>query len=372
MTPRSKTSGSLTAQTLTGYRQPVGGAKVVDETQAKLLSCDFYQMDGWDVEHFHARMKRGELVEQTPFSKFANKTSGSGQADRTNTTPNPDIRYWFEPYWAWSSPSVTRTFLETFVGTLNVNTGPYVQAAAARIYSNGFDALTFLAELKKTIRMFYKTADTFKGLLNQGKLSETWLRARYGWRILFYELNDISNALETLDIKRKRYSETCGGTQVGASSTSTAVTSASFNATLNTVVSWKLSVRGNIVADIEPPRFEFNPITTAWELIPYSFIVDWFFKVGQWLASMSFLAFTSEYVASTGYRLEYTQRIYLSAISPKAGWILNDVHSDYTTVATLSNRAPTTVPFRLSTNLSVPEAAKILDLLALIRLALRR
>lgn len=372
MIPRTVVNGSLTPQTQTGYRQPVGGAQVVDETQAKLVSCDYSVMDGWDVERFHSRLRRGELIEQTPFSRFANKTSGSGQADRTNTAANPDVHYWFDPQWAWSSSTVSRTFLETFLGTLGVDGGPYVQAAAARIYSNGFDALTFLAELKKTVRLFTRAGQTFQGLLAKGEISKTWLQYRYGWRILYYELVDISHALDSLDSKRKRYSETCGGSRTGASTSSTAVSSASFNATLNTVVSWKLSIRGNVVADIEPPTFEFNPITTAWELIPYSFVVDWFFKIGQWLASMSFLAYQSNYVASVGYKLEYTNRVYLSAVSPKAGWTVQDARSDYTTVVSLTNRAPTSVPFRLSTNFEVPEALKILDLLALIRQALRR
>lgn len=38
-----------------------------------------------------------------------------------------------------------------------------------------------------------------------------------------------------------------------------------------------------------------NPALLAWELIPYSFVVDWLFPVGNWLASLDALTGTSEF-----------------------------------------------------------------------------
>jgi len=54
-----------------------------------------------------------------------------------------------------------------------------------------------------------------------------------------------------------------------------------------------------VVAQIDPPNFSFNIAISAWEITPYSFIVDWFFKLGQWLASTSFLLFSSSHTAGS-------------------------------------------------------------------------
>lgn len=43
-----------------------------------------------------------------------------------------------------------------------------------------------------------------------------------------------------------------------------------------------------------------NPALLAWELIPYSFVVDWLFPVGTWLASLDALNGTSNLVVNRG------------------------------------------------------------------------
>lgn len=47
-----------------------------------------------------------------------------------------------------------------------------------------------------------------------------------------------------------------------------------------------------------------NPIATAWQLIPFSFIVDWFTNVGQVLSSLSAFAGVSFSGTGYGYRVE--------------------------------------------------------------------
>lgn len=47
-----------------------------------------------------------------------------------------------------------------------------------------------------------------------------------------------------------------------------------------------------------------NPLNVAWELVPYSFVVDWFLPIGDWLASLdAMLGYTSAYT-SVSYRTE--------------------------------------------------------------------
>lgn len=45
-----------------------------------------------------------------------------------------------------------------------------------------------------------------------------------------------------------------------------------------------------------------NPLEIGWELVPYSFVVDWFLPVGEWLSSMdAMLGYTSAYTSITTY-----------------------------------------------------------------------
>jgi hypothetical protein len=70
-----------------------------------------------------------------------------------------------------------------------------------------------------------------------------------------------------------------------------------------------VSVRGTVAADIKPPTFSFNPLVTAWELLPFSFILDWFIGIGQWLASMSFLTFAEKWAAAGGFKVTIDRTI---------------------------------------------------------------
>lgn len=45
-----------------------------------------------------------------------------------------------------------------------------------------------------------------------------------------------------------------------------------------------------------------NPLNVAWELVPYSFVVDWFLPVGNWLSSIdALLGYTTAYTSTTTY-----------------------------------------------------------------------
>lgn len=376
MEPRHKESGVFPypTVTVTEYKQPVGGSKVLySGPYERRLAYSRSYYDGWDIPSFHARKKRGELLPQTAFSQFEVDFAGSGSWDWTNTSPNPDVRYWYEPAYIYSDESVTDVTVRAGLVQFGADFNSYVQAAAAKIYQNqGHDSLTFILELKKTIHLFTKAGKTLSDLLRRGKLADTWLQYRYGWRILYFDLVGISKAIDNLNSERKRYSETVGES---FSTSSTATANGDFahvNRTIRTNYAWNLSVRGNVVADIEPPSFRFNPAITAWELISYSFVIDWFVEVGQWLAAMSFLAFANRYSAAYGYKLSMTKQVLLENISADAGWTMNSAASSWIATAHLTERVPTSVPFRLSTNFRVPEALKILDLLALLLQRVRR
>jgi len=222
-----------------------------------------------------------------------------------------------------------------------------LQQAASRIYSSGWDALTFIGELKDTVKTFrgmkqryandisniLRKVDSLRNPRYRGKFRTTkdihdilangWLEGRYGWRTLGYDLKDIAKALARIDSQRQRFREAAPGTAVKTATSGTVNWSWAF---CNGQHYWKkehsFQPRALVVADVKPPKLAFNPLVTGWELAPLSFVVDRFVNVGQYLESMSFLALATSWTGSVSYlyEMESTQNIkILNWVSPYSG-----------------------------------------------------
>lgn len=183
----------------------------------------------------------------------------------------------------------------------------FVQKAAAGIYSSGWDAATFLAEIGQLRRMLTgvgrKLDDLSRGQ-SPGKLLDLWLEGRYGWRTLLYDIQDLAEVLSRANERRSRYRETKGFTDSGFYSDSV---NTGTNPTINisNSISWTINMRGTVVADIDVPDFQFNPITTAWEVTRLSFVVDWLLNVGQALEAASFLLMAKSHKACGGVKIDF-------------------------------------------------------------------
>jgi hypothetical protein len=248
--------------------------------------------------------------------------------------------------------------------------GAQVQKAASSIYSQGHDSLTFVAELTKTIAMFKHARESLIKLITQtskGKtLAQSWLEFRYGWRTLYYDMVDITGALANLADERTRFSE-----RAGNSSTSSSASTVSFGTpgvsdlsmSFGITETKKISLRGSVTADIDPPTFQFNPAITASELVRFSFIIDWFINVGLWLEAMSFLTFTTNYSASGGVRIDISRSCDVTSVTFGSGQSGTAIMGSVM-VASYSIRNPTSVPIVPLVNIRV-DVPKFIDLWAL-------
>lgn len=281
--------------TVTRYGSPYssGGGDII-------LGSNYSSYAGHDTSQFHARKKRGELLASTPFTQF----TLNGLRTETYydyTTVNGEWRSYGHHNSVVGNWEFTEGELGDIVNQYVTTADSLVQAAAAKVYSQGFDSLTFLAELNKTLSMFKSAKRSLLSLLSGGtkshSLADLWLQYRYGWRILYYEMQDVSKALAMVQKSRSRYSQTVGKTF----SQDTSDTVLGENSVLyrsSTITSlYEINVKGHVTADISPPSFAFNPLTTAWELITYSFIIDWFYNVGNSLEALSFSALATDYSA---------------------------------------------------------------------------
>jgi hypothetical protein len=170
---------------------------------------------------------------------------------------------------------------------------------------------------KKAGRRFAKgyAADQAKAVGN------AWLELTYGWKPL---LSDVYGAVETLAKSNNRpnriFIDKSGSAKRQATKTRKDPSAVPFGELANYMtitdkcqVKYKVtfSVTSAPVNDLAKLGIS-NPALLAWELLPYSFVVDWFLPIGGWLNSLDAtngLAFEKGFVTvfresvSTGYKI---------------------------------------------------------------------
>ena len=127
-----------------------------------------------------------------------------------------------------------------------------------------------------------------------GSIGDNWLELQYGWKPL---LSDVYGSMDELarkdDETKDRYRVTVRGTANSSySSRYTSAVNGQVGAT--GMVRYHKGCRVSLDYNYTNPvtgtlaRLGISdPLTLAWELLPYSFVADWFLPVGSYLQSMS-------------------------------------------------------------------------------------
>jgi len=127
-------------------------------------------------------------------------------------------------------------------------------------------------------------------------LAENWLELQYGWKPLLMDINGVLNSLSTFQ----------GGEptvrRVTASSSASSSSSSSLNLSESNVgpsrgianTRTKTQCKIQISFMLDSPLKSFlaqtgftNPLNLAWEVLPFSFVVDWFLPIGPYLSALS-------------------------------------------------------------------------------------
>jgi len=253
-----------------------------------------------------------------------------------------------------------------------------IQEAQSKAYSSGHDTLTFLAELHKVRDMFVKRANRLLSLPAPKRWDKTkpgdWLEWRYGWRTALFDIQSLSDALVNVYANRKRISQRSGLTQNFTTHTYLGETAAEIDTYIHHIsTEVEVSYRGSVTADFSAPRFAINPVTTAWELLPYSFIIDWFISVGSWLNSLSFLALSEQSYTSGGYQIQMKQHLERRVLTwqPIGTTQFSGTRELYTDCETVTKvRIPMSASFRPTLRLKL-DGLKVIDLLSIIYQRLR-
>lgn len=175
-----------------------------------------------------------------------------------------------------------------------------VTSGVAELNASIFDITTELAELPDTVRMIYDALR--KGLMfyleckNRDRairrrykdkppesvldeIASIWLTFRYGIQPIAYSVSD---ALDYLDLSGVLYRTV--RKREDPAFTLDLPHGASLLMTPSVEV--RYFGKGRLSASTTQ-GLGFNPITTAWELVPLSFVVDWFLNVGDLLGALA-------------------------------------------------------------------------------------
>jgi hypothetical protein len=139
--------------------------------------------------------------------------------------------------------------------------------------------------------------------------SSTWLEYRYGWKPF---MKDVQDAVNTVMDQVERPSSGVGRVRA-QSSNSTITVERNSRVFVDTDVN--IYIRGNVILELTestratwafrpsagatPGRFGLvNPLEVAWELIPLSFVADWFAPIGSYIRSLD-VPYTTEHVGGS-------------------------------------------------------------------------
>jgi hypothetical protein len=330
----------------------------IPQSRSYLLSI------GESTKDFRRRQRKGELIPMKMWHQLSirGEISGSYSAGAIDGSWCDNVLSY--PPYGWPAVNLSNEELEEL---LPRGIGAdLVQAAAARIYSRGWDSLTFIAELDKTVAMFRNLVKRVITLVAKGRFFDLWLEGRYGWRTLIYDMQDIEKAISNLDDKKTRFKAAPHETYEEETNEESLVSSyyGMGEVVLSTTKHLRVSVRGTVVADLIPPNMSFNPVVTAWEVVPYSFVIDWILNIGRWIEALSFLAITSNYTACEGYEVRVNMTHTSTSQNPTAGHYFNwqgVAQCEYV----LTKRVPTSVSTRPRFTLNL-DRWKIVDLIGLL------
>lgn len=192
-------------------------------------------------------------------------------------------------------PQIPSTF-PTLISSGDIAT--MSQSAQARMASDGIDWATSALELGKTLSMLTGLRKSIISLISRilsslrnrsfksfaelySAFSSAWLEGRFGWRILYFEIKSIYEYLDQIGEGHKKFFAREGISADRTITTQGFVKQSSYlNFSFKTTAQYKASANVGYVGvgDLSKPG-GFNALNTAWEVIPFTVVLDMFFNI---------------------------------------------------------------------------------------------
>lgn len=313
--PRVRTNGALTPSTVswnwwntkdsipTPLSNTYAGRKGFVETMTDVVTPNFSK-----------RVANGEVINSL-MTKSSEYVVGGDAGWKFQNTVDPTKTYYGECFGDWClsaygkpyDPGQDSALLEHLVSLA-------ATAAWAAVEKPAVNGMAMLGEMHQTLNMLgdpvrsltqflwkrawadgdYQQARgrAQKSIALANLVSSSWLQYQYAWRPILMDIEEILKELQTQTFTprktaRGRETRTVDSTKkyVGAK--------AGINIDFTEVVNTKYDVRATIYYETKvTPSKRFGLTWTdlpdaAWELTPWSFVVDWFINVGDYIRAIT-------------------------------------------------------------------------------------
>lgn len=238
-------------------------------------------------------------------------------------------------------------------------------------------------ECWKMLRYLLKTKRLLAaGLVTASHAAQVYLEVRYGLRPIFYDVRNAIDAITSLgSSKRTRVYTELPESSSSATYQNINCVGGNLNLKLDREVTDRWSCSAGAIIEPKLGTIDVNDafgtndiVESVWEVIPFSFIVDWFINVGTWLSAVAPNYETT--VCGTWFKAEREQTV---KVTPVAMWWQDVNHAlnvngssmlqahpvrlEVKTTERYVNRGKPSLP-RLNIRL---DGLKILDILAIIK-----
>jgi hypothetical protein len=344
---------------------------------------------GVNLENYHKRKQAKELLPMTGYSRWDETMAG-------NLTVSAYYHNGSSCYGNVSCQNIAWNIRDRDPGTmalfykLHVNENALLQGAIASSLPR-LDVLTTLAETNKTLDLLLNARKRAVGLITQLQkrgwkalprtASDLWLEWRYGWRLLGFEIEAVTKAINH-PIKHLFVEGRSGESHVVDYTEEGEVFPLLHWATrvsAHTSVRHHhdISIRGNVNGKVklQSSNVLVSPVITGWELIPYSFVLDWFVNVGDVLKSYKALML-ADYTFAIGVKRSWALTGTIDSVishdaaytSPSAGGFAT--HTGETRIR-MPRTQPSLLP-QLPVDLTTPRTTDVAALLYSTSTSLRR
>lgn len=133
-----------------------------------------------------------------------------------------------------------------------------------------------------------------------------WMNYRYGIMPLVYSLQDIMKIMDQGEAVRTRKRRIINPYDTGQTLPDSGATYRVKTVTGQAIVRGEVFQYFTSAEKARLARVGMNPLVTAWELIPYSFVFDWFVNVGSYIAAATCQNWAQKKYACLSIKRDYT------------------------------------------------------------------
>jgi hypothetical protein len=183
--------------------------------------------------------------------------------------------------------------------------------------------------------------------------------------VLAYDIRDLHNVVVNYKERRERYRQSSGQKFTYTYNDYFEDTSDGITRGWSESITAQFNLRGTVIADLNVPKLQFNPVVTAWEVTRLSFVVDWLLNVGQALDAATFLLMVKDYAACGGFRIDYDAEGAMDVVDVDPGTTVYGMKAETEGHGFHEKRVPMAVSAIPRLKLRLNEW-KVIDLLSLI------